>query len=89
MPRPPSGEDDGEDDGRNDGLETRRWNGTKSAFADCTPGLGGESGIVAAGAPRERETAAGRRAAFGSGATAQRARGFHVFHILLPASDLP
>jgi hypothetical protein len=20
-----------------DGLETRRWNGTKSAFADCTP----------------------------------------------------
>ncbi|MFL5385075.1 MAG: hypothetical protein ACJ8GN_21350 [Longimicrobiaceae bacterium] len=23
----------------NDGLETRRWNGTKSAFADCTRGF--------------------------------------------------
>ena len=29
--------------GRDDGLKTRRWNGTKSAFADCTSRMGAGS----------------------------------------------
>jgi hypothetical protein len=35
-----------------DGLETRRWNGTKSAFADCASGTGADSGIPRAGEVR-------------------------------------
>jgi hypothetical protein len=31
--------------GRNDGLETRRWKGNKSAFADCASALGLVAGI--------------------------------------------
>jgi hypothetical protein len=33
--------------GVDDGLKTRRWNGTKSAFADCTSdaGAGGEAAM--------------------------------------------
>ena len=44
--------------GRDDGLETRRWNGTKSAFADCTSRMGAGSRNPRAGegcALRRRE----------------------------------
>ena len=33
----------GAGNGIDDGLETRRWNGTKSAFADCTSAIGADS----------------------------------------------